>query len=234
MCYKLNMQKLNLSTTELSNIINNNDYIGTGSYGLVVKLNDEYLFKFNYKDFIEAFGVDNNRINLHKLGDVTKIIEEKKQVNQIVYGDTESTQVKMIKLAMTKQKNLKHTHLTQGLVYVNDFCIGYILKNHNNMISLYKYQKENEISCAEKDVIIDKIKVAMEEMIKNYIYLSDFATHNILYNPETQQLEIIDFEDSLTCYNKRNLFYEKTMLERFDKIRQSFNKNKQNEDILNS
>ena len=80
---------------------------------------------------------------------------------------------------------------------------------------------------------MDKIKVSMEEMIKNYIYLSDFTTHNILYNPENKQLEIIDFEDSLTCYTKRNVFSEKTMLERFDKIRQSFNQNELNENILN-
>ena len=112
-------------------------FIGNGSYGLVVKLNDEYLFKFKYKDFIDAFGVDNNGINLQKLGDITKIIKDRKQINQIVYGGIETTIVKMIKLAMTKQKNLKHTTLTQGLVYVDDFCVGYILKNHKNMISLY-------------------------------------------------------------------------------------------------
>ncbi len=227
------MKTLNLSSTELSNIINNNEFIGNGSYGLVVKLNDEYLFKFKYKDFIDAFGVDNNSINFQKLGDITKIIKDRKQINQIVYGGIETTIVKMIKLAMTKQKNLKHTTLTQGLVYVDDFCVGYILKNHKNMISLYQYQKENDISSAEKDVIMDKIKVSMEEMIKNYIYLSDFTTNNILYNPENNQLEIIDFEDSLTCYTKRNVFSEKTMLERFDKIRQSFNQNELNENILN-
>ena len=227
------MKTLNLSSTELSNIINNNEFIGNGSYGLVVKLNDEYLFKFEYKDFIDAFGVDNNSINLQKLGDITKIIKDRKQINQIVYGGIETTIVKMIKLAMTKQKNLKHTTLTQGLVYVDDFCVGYILKNHKNMISLYQYQKENDISSVEKDVIMDKIKISMEEMIKNYIYLSDFTTHNILYNPENKQLEIIDFEDSLTCYTNRNVFSEKTMLERFDKIRQSFNQNELNENILN-
>ena len=221
------MKTLNLSSTELSNIINNNEFIGNGSYGLVVKLNDEYLFKFNYKDFIDAFGVDNNRVNLHKLGDITKIIADRKEVNQIVYGDTEKTQVKMIKLAMTKQKKLQHTTLTQGLVYVDDFCVGYILKNHKNMIPLYQYQKENDISSAEIAVILDKIKTSMTEMIKNSIYLSDFTTHNILYNPETQQIEIIDFEDSLTCYTRRNALSEKTMIDRFDRITQSFNPDKE-------
>lgn len=65
------------------------------------------------------------------------------------------------------------------------------------------------------------------------IYLSDFTTHNILYNPNTQQLKIIDFEDSLTCYTKRNAIDKKIMLERYDKICQSFNKNKSDEKIFN-
>lgn len=222
------MKTLKLSSKELSNIINNNEHIGNGSYGLVVKLNDEYLFKFNYKVFIDAFCIDNNRFDLNKLGDIPEIIEDKKRINQIVYGDTETSRVKMIKLAMSKQKNLKHTTLTQGLVYVDDFCVGYILKNHKNMITLYQYQEENDISPAEISVILDKIKISMNEMIKNHIYLSDFTTHNILYNPETQQIEIIDFEDSLTCYTTRNALSEKTMLERFDRIDQSLAQNQDN------
>lgn len=219
------MKILNLSSTELSNIINNNEFVGNGSYGLVVKLDDEYLLKFNYKDFIDSFGANNNRINLRKLGDITKIIADKKEINQIVYGDTEKSGVKMIKLAMTKQKNLHHTTLTQGLVYVDNFCVGYILKYHKNMLNLYQYQEENNICPAETEIILDKIKVSMKEMIKNYIYLGDFTTHNILYNPATKQIEIIDFEDSLTCFTSRNALSEKTMLEKFDKIRQSFNQN---------
>lgn len=220
------MKVLNLSSIELSNIINNNEYIGNGSCGLVVKLNDDYLFKFNYKEFIDAFCVDDNRISLNKLGDITKIIKERKVLNQIVYGDTEKAIVKMLKLAMSKQKNLKHTTLTQGLVYVDNFCVGYILKNHKNMITLYQYQQENDISSAEIAVILDKIKISMKEMIENYIYISDFSTHNILYNPETKQIEIIDFEDSLTCFARRNASSEKTMLEEFDKISKSFGQNK--------
>lgn len=220
---------LNLSSKELSNIINNNERIGNGSYGLIVKLNDEYLFKFNYKDFIDAFCMDNNRFDLNKLGDISEIIEDKKRINQIVYGDTETAMIKMIKLAMSKQKNLKHTTLTQGLVYVDDFCVGYILKNHNDMITLYQYQKENDISPAEISVILGKIKISMNEMIKNHIYLKDFTTRNILYNPKTQQIEIIDFEDSLTCCTRRNALSEKTVLEEFDRIVQSFAQNKDNE-----
>lgn len=226
------MKTLNLTSTKLSNIINNNEFIGNGSRGLVVKLDDNYLLKFDYKKFINEFDTDNNKFNLHKLGDITNRIENIKQVNQIIYKDIETTKIKMIKLAMGKQEKLKYTTLTQGLVYVNDLCIGYILKYHKNMLNLYQYQKENNICPTETEIILDKIKISMKEMIKNYIYLSDFTTHNILYNPETKQIEIIDFEDSLTCYTRRSALDEKTMLEEFDRICQSFSKNKDNEKIF--
>ncbi len=227
------MKTLNLSSVELSNIINNNEYIGNGSCGLVVKLNDDFLLKFNYKDFINEFEINNNKVNLQKLGDITNRIEDIKQINKIVYKDTETARIKMIKLAMNKQENLKHTTLTQGLVYVDDFCVGYILKNHKNMTPLYQYQKENNISSAEIEIILNKIKTSMDEMIKNYIYLDDFTTHNILYNPETQQLELIDFEDSLSCYTRRNASSENEMLERFNKIKQSFNQKELDENTYN-
>lgn len=228
-----NKKTLNLSATELSNIINNNEFIGNGSYGLVVKLNDDFLLKFNYKDFINEFEINNNKVNLQKLGDITNRIEDIKQINKIVYKDTETARIKMIKLAMKKQESLKHTTLTQGLVYINDLCIGYILKNHNNMQTLYQYQEENNISSDEIEIILNKIKVSMDKMIKNYIYLDDFTTHNILYNPETQQLELIDFEDSLSCYTRRNASSEKEMLERFDIIKQQFNQKKFDENTYN-
>lgn len=207
----------------MSYIINNNEFIGNGSYGLVVKLNNGYLLKFNYKDFIDAFSVDkNNRINLHQLGDITKIIENRKEINQMLYGGIDSNRVKMIKLAIEKQPKVKHSTLTQGLVYVNEFCVGYILKNHKNMIALYEYQQTYNFCSEEVVLILDKIRIAMKELIDNYIYLSDFTTHNILYNPNTKQIEIIDFEDSLICCKKRDAYAEKIMLDRFASIKKSF------------
>lgn len=49
------MKILNITPNELSNIIKNKKEVGHGSYGLILKLNDDELFKFNYKDFINDF-----------------------------------------------------------------------------------------------------------------------------------------------------------------------------------
>lgn len=223
------MKTLHLSADELSKIINSNTIIGNGSFGLVVKLNDNILLKFNYKDFIDAFLVENNEICLNKLGNISPIIEKIKNVNQIIYNDLESDRVKMIKLAIAKQSNIKHSTLTQGLVYVNNFCVGYLLKYHKNMISLFQYLKSSNISKHEKNDILNKIKVSMNELIDNNIYLEDFSTGNILYNPLTKELQIIDFEDSLIICDKKNLYREKIMRDKFALIKQAINKNNQDE-----
>ena len=94
------MKILNLTPDELSDILKNNKLIGHGSNGLILKLNNEELFKFNYKDFIDDFFVsENNSIDFKKIGDISKTIELRKKVNKSLYNDTESDRIKMIKLA---------------------------------------------------------------------------------------------------------------------------------------
>ena len=112
------MEIVNLSPEELSMIVNNNEFIGNGSYGLVVKYNEDYLLKFNYKDFIDEFEVAHNRIQLNRLGNISRTIEKRKEINQFLYGDLDSSRLKMIKLAMSKQPSI--TTLANKFVIINN------------------------------------------------------------------------------------------------------------------
>ena len=49
------MKILNITPKELSHILKYKKEIGHGSYGIIVKLNNDELFKFNYKDFVNDF-----------------------------------------------------------------------------------------------------------------------------------------------------------------------------------
>ncbi len=210
------MKTLNLTPTELAYIVNNYEFVGRGPHGIVVKLNDDYLLKFKYKDFVDTFDTDD------KLGDISNIIKIRKSANLATYNSTESNRVKMIKHAIEKQQFVNHSTLTQGLVYVDDFCVGYVLKYHKNMVSLHKFLHNANLSDFDKNVIFYKVKTSVDELMKNYIYLSDLSTNNILINPKTKQLEIINFEDSLTCYDEENLFDKQTMTSKLEKIKSDF------------
>ena len=135
------MKTITLTVEELINIINTNERIGVGSYGIVVKLYDGYLFKFCYKDFIDCFKKDNNRIllKLENAQEISGEIECRKNIDKILNGVKEPLRVKNIRLLMSKQKNVKHSTFTQGFVYVNNYCVGYLLKHHKNMVNLHDY-----------------------------------------------------------------------------------------------
>ena len=82
------MKTITLTVEELISIINANERIGVGSYGIVVKLYDNYLFKFNYKDFIDCFKKDNNRIllKLENAQEISTEIECRKNIDKILNG----------------------------------------------------------------------------------------------------------------------------------------------------
>lgn len=224
------MKIIRLTVEELINIINNNEYIGMGSYGLVVKFNSDYLFKFNYKEFIECFKTDGNKISLvlENPAKIFKEIEIRKNINKFMNGKQEPLRVQNIKMLMAKQKYVTRTIFTQGLVYINDYCVGYLLKHHKNMINLFDYIKNNSVSIKEQQAILSNIKMAMLELLDNGIYLNDFTMRNMMYNPQTKEVQFIDFEDSLSCYPTKDKFSEELMLEKYERITKSFSKEEEN------
>lgn len=188
------MEILNLSTKELSNIVNNNETIGCGSYGIIFKLDGNTLFKFKYKDFIEEFEKEGRIINLKKLKNVSKKIKILKDV----YNGEDPTE--NIKNIIKLQNKIKLTKLTKGLVLVNDFCVGYLLHYHKNMENLYDYLIKNDLSLDVRKNIYNKIEKAVKELYYNNIFVCDLTTRNILFNPKTNEIQLIDFEDAFTRY----------------------------------
>lgn len=210
---------LEMTPSEVQTIINGCKHLGNGCFGLVVKLDEDTLFKFNYKDFFDCFEVKDRKVQLDKLGDISKEIEIRKEIADMLYGG-EPTRIEHIKKMIARQDNVKLTTLTQGLVYSNGFCVGYVLKNHKNHKELYPYMVSRALvlSQEEKEHIIKQIKTRLDELFENHIYILDFSLNNMLYDPKTRTVEIIDFEDSLYCLDKRDEAFEKEILNKFNKM----------------
>ena len=210
---------LEMTPQEVQTIINGCKHLGNGCFGLVVKLDDDTLFKFNYKDFFDCFEMKDRKVQLNKLGDISREIEIRKEIAQMLY-DGDSTRVEHIKKMIARQDKIKLSTLTQGFVYCNGFCIGYVLKNHKNLKELYPYMVSRTLvlSQEEKEHIIQQIKERLDELLANYIYVLDFSLNNMLYDPKTRTVELIDFEDSLYCLDKRDEAFEKEILQKFNKM----------------
>lgn len=220
------MEDFNLTPQQLSNIINNNEHVSHGCYGLVVKLNNDTLLKFKYKEFIDCFNLKDNTYQLNQLNDISKKVLSHKKINKIVYGGIDTLETQYVKSLISMQPQIKRSSLTKAIVRVNGYCVGYLLKYHKNMVELYDYIKNNNISNNEQNIILGKIKDAMQELVNNNIYLRDFTTRNILYCPKTHQIQIIDFEDSLICYGLKDDKYCREMQKQFNEIVKFISKDK--------
>ena len=190
--YHVTMKKLELSTKELSLIVAKSKIIGQGSYGIIYELDDDTLFKFFYKNFIHNFEKKNNAFDYRKLNDISKMLEIYKKIDthDILFE-------KNIKIINLHDKILL-TKLTEGVVLVNGYCVGYLLHYHKDMTNLYDFLKNNKLSTSIKKHIFNNIKKAVDELVDNNIFMDDLTVGNILINPKDNSIEIIDFEDICT------------------------------------
>lgn len=191
------MKEIHLEVDDLQSICAQNDVCGQGSYGIVYKLDDKTLFKFNYKDFIECFPMKNNKFDTRCLSDISDTIDNRKKIESIVYKDKERSIIENIRRASKQQRKMKYNTLTKGLVYCNDYCVGYLLHNHKDMVSLYNYVIQNGLTDAEKEIVLKGIQNSVQELMQHNIYHYDLTTRNILLNPQTKEIQIIDFEDQI-------------------------------------
>lgn len=214
LCYSWYMEIINLTSNDVQNIASNSEIIGQGSNGILYQIDDELLFKFNYKKFIDCFSLDGNSVNIRKLNDITETVQKWKEVDFILNGEADSHYVKNLKSLIDKQKNIQMTHLPKGLVYVDGFCVGTIIQYHKDYINLFEHLKNNDLSEECVNLVSKNLSLATEELIKNNIYHRDFTLRNVMYNPNTNDVQIIDFEDAVSSLSEQDKGYEQSVKDR--------------------
>lgn len=199
------MRELRLTSDQLCRIINTYEKIGKGCYGIIFKITENCLLKFDYNG-LSSFCPNITQKESINIADIKNYITLSKK--------TPSTkainQNEKIKYLIEKQKKVNLTKLPIGFVYVDGICVGWILKYHKDMISLKNYLKEKEyINKTNLVKIISNIQASMHELIKNHIYQFDIQCGNIMINTKTNKVQLIDFEDTCTEFcNYKNLTSE--------------------------
>jgi serine/threonine protein kinase len=208
------MEIINLTSNAVQNIASNSEIIGQGSNGILYNIDNEILFKFNYKKFIDCFSLDGNSVNIRKLNDITETVQKWKEVDFILNGEADSLYVKNLKSLIDKQKNIQMTHLPKGLVYVDGFCVGTIIQYHKDYVNLFEHLKNNDLSEECVSLVSKNLSLATEELIKNNVYHRDFTLRNVMYNPNTNDVQIIDFEDAVSSLSEQDKGYEQSVRDR--------------------
>lgn len=207
------MDQLDLSLAQLRQIVASGEIIGQGNCGIVYKLDDSTLFKFKYKKFIDCFEIINNKVMVRQLS-MSKMEDEirlQKEIASMLHLDLGNSEQHIVN-AGNRQGKIKYSQLTKGLVCCDDYCIGYLLHYHKDMVPLYDYLQSNLLTVGQYEYVSMQMKRAFQELIANNIYLYDMTTHNILYNPVTSEIKLIDFEDSLYCTGAKVPHKENDML----------------------
>ncbi len=196
--------RVDLTSKDIMDIFSSNERVGMGSHGIVFKYDEDTLFKFKYKEFIDCFPIKNGAFDFSTIGDITQEVKTRKSIQNILTRGEESMAEREIKSLMSKQRWLRKTTMPKGLVYVDDYLVGYILKHHKNMVNLYDYLQEHTLEDARAHQIVAQVGDSVRELIGSAIYHDDFTARNIMYDPQTGATELIDFEDCVRSYDTMN------------------------------
>ena len=196
--------RVDLTSKDIMDIFSNNERVGMGSNGIVFKYDDDSLFKFKYKEFIDCFPVVDGAFDFSTIADITEEVKSRKSIQNILTRGEEPMADLEIKSLMSKQRWLRKSTMPQGMVYVDGYCVGYILKHHKNMVNLYDYLQDHTLPAERAEQIVHQVDDSVRELISSAIYHDDFTARNIMYNPQSGATELIDFEDCVRSYDVMN------------------------------
>lgn len=94
--------------------------------------------------------------------------------------------------------------MPQGLVLVNDLCVGYLLSFNKNMEDLYSYMSSNLPSESFRKRVIENVYISAQELLENGIFHNDLTARNIMVNPKTGDIQIIDTDD-IICLSENEM-----------------------------
>ena len=196
------MIEINLSSEELIEIIVNFEIVGQGTQGVLYDLGNGDCFKFNYREFADCFENKNGEKDLRSLnpnknlGDAIQNLSEKVKINSYL---GHKSMIRFVGKMAERQAGMKYNQLSKGVVYVEGYPVGVILKRINNMVNLQDYIKDNGLSEIEIETIMCGLTESVRELSKNFIYHFDITPRNVLYEPQSMGVQIVDFADVIVC-----------------------------------
>lgn len=138
----------------------------------------------------------------------------------IYFKLTPKSGVKILKNSgyLSKKINLK-SQKNQDLI--KEVTIGLFAKQLTKGIDVFKYKNkyylgivQTHFNSVPKDFTINELKNAKKEIFKNKVVHSDLHDGNLLWNPRSKKIKVIDFQPSFAYYigDKREYYRVKNGL----------------------
>lgn len=180
------MKKIEINKENLMKLLKNKDItIGQGTYGLVKKIDDNTLLKIYYKKIYNTYKSLNEQT-------LDKEISNNKEIADFIRNPVHE------ELRRKKLLKLYELSLINGIVLYEDYEIGVLLTYYKDYEELTdSFQK---LSLNEKKETLSKIKIELENLMKNNIYPHDLKESNIMINLNNLDIKLIDLDGDETRY----------------------------------
>ena len=199
--------------------------IGSGTEGIVFKLNNNYLIKIyrtQLKNILRTDKKYNKYIKIYNK-DTFKFDNNMGYVSYFINNGDEDLRIRNkdgLKMAIDRQKYINRSMLPIDIVYIDEIFAGCLLKKLNGI----QIHKLTGMPIRYKKKIIKSLLLDIEELLDNYIYHIDIANSpystslfidendnirskkghsHVLINPITIETNIIDLDGKSTTYMER-------------------------------
>lgn len=196
------MARVDLIKEELWHYLFDLEYVGSGSYGIVKRVDDNTCLKLYYKDFFEAFRTK----DISKLDDEIDTIRLSKE-ERIQYS---SNAKEIYENDLTKLELLIQMGYLKNILYYRGYKIGVEMRYYKDYLDLtLAVEKLNK---EQIKIVIKQIREKLDQLLKMNIYPRDLSSSNIMVNVETLDVAFIDLDDMCTRYDTEEYLNSKPLV----------------------
>ena len=188
-----------------------NKPLGKGAFGAVRPLDDFTLIK-TYISETRDRSVDEMIATFKE----RKEAEEKRLER---FPNSMTREKRIIKSRKGLYKTSKSFSLIKGLAYYDGYAFGTLLRWYKNYLTLSRMNIRT-LSDEQKEQLMINFDLLMKDFFDNYIYPMDIKEGNILFNPNTLDVKMIDLEDGLVDFlDEYNPYDYETCDEKIKKLK---------------
>ena len=175
--------------------------IGSGSFGIVKKIDDDTCAKIYYKD-IYKFYKSADFTDLDQYIDILLSVKKPNTINEQEMYENNNKKLEL----------LMQMGLIQKILNYRGYKLGVIMKYYKGFLDLY--DASLILNKALIEIILKKIRKQLDIFISNNIFISDLSSSNILVNPDTLDIAFIDLDDIFTRYETDEYLMEKPLVKK--------------------
>lgn len=211
-----------LSKEEIKKLLFESEVIGQGTYGLIVKYDEDTLLKIYYKNIFHTFYSK----NIEKLdGEINSRIETENEMIQM--GLICKTRLEDMISRIQQLENTKSRGLIKGIAMYKECMIGVFLERYKNYDTLTNVF--SDLQKADQKRVLDVTASLLVDLYKNGVAPLDIKEDNVMVRKKDLDVKLIDLDGNETRYEDKKYldefpYIKKDVINLFEKMKDRLEK----------